>query len=78
MNPALQFQLMSFWGAAGKSVDMGISELLWYSLVEGIFQTIVTLANYVRDECCRAAALVSGKAARVNVAPIGLVAMFQL
>ena len=47
---------------------MGISELLWYQLVEGLFQTIVALAKYVCKECCRAAVLVGGKAARVYAA----------
>ena len=36
--------------------------------MEGLFQTIVAIAKYVRKECCRAAALVGGKAAKVYVA----------
>ena len=83
MHPALQLQLMSFmsfWGAAGKSVAMGTSKLLWYfhpHLVgERSLPNHCCTCKYVRKECCWAAALVGGKTARVNVAPIQLLAMF--
>ena len=85
MHPALQLQLMSFMsfgGAAGKSVAMGSSKLLWYFHPHSVggrsLPNHCCTCKYVRKECCRAAALVGGKAARVNVAPIDLLAMFLL
>ena len=59
---------------AGKSVAMGVSELLWYFHPHSVggrsLPNHCCTCKYVRKECCRAAA------AGVNGAPIDLLAMF--